>query len=104
MKKTKNRKTATIKKVPKRWQFCWCDENSPPKNGDAHDWRSKVFRTSTFEKAMDKMLEFVRAKPFVCLVDYECCAMHVQDRGQANHDEVFPRIDQTDHELAEYAD
>lgn len=85
----------------KRWQFGWCDENSPPKNGDSHDWRSKKFRAATFEAAMDKMLDFVRAKPFVCLVDYECAALHVP-YDKDNHAATFHRIDRTDHELAEY--
>ncbi len=87
--------------IRKRWQFCWCNENSPPKNGDCYDWRSKTFRADTFEKAMDKMLSFVRGKPFACLVDYECRALHIPYH-QDNHELAFPRIDDTDHELREY--
>jgi hypothetical protein len=82
------------------WQFAWCDENSPPTNGDAHDWHSKTFRVKTFEQAMDKMLEFVRKKPFVCLVDYECAALHVE-YDPAKHEEHFLRID-AKHALVEY--
>jgi hypothetical protein len=89
------------KRKPKRWRFGWCDEDSPPKNGDCHDWKSKTFRVATFEKAMDKMLEFVRGKPFVCLVDYECRACHAP-YSQKRHAECFPRIDRTEHELSEY--
>ena len=86
----------------KRWQFGWCDENSPPANGDAHDWRSKTFAAPTFEAAMDKMLVFVRSKPFVCLVDYECAALHVRFR-EDRYDEHFHRVDCSGHELSEYA-
>jgi hypothetical protein len=89
---------------PKRWQFAWCDANSPPTPaGDTHHWRSKTFRTPTFEKAMDKMLSFVRRQPFECLVDYECAALHVP-YDPADHDARFHRIDLTVHDLAEYAD
>jgi hypothetical protein len=88
-------------KTRKRWQFGWCDEDSPPANGDAHDWQSKTFRAATFEAAMDKMLEFVRTQPFVCLVDYECAALHVPYNAK-RHEETFYRIDTTDHELAEH--
>ncbi len=87
--------------APKRWQFCWCDEDSPPTNGDCHDWKSKTFRAATLEKAMDLMLAFVRSRPFVCMVDYECRAEHVPYH-QDNHEEAFPRIDRTDHELRQY--
>lgn len=87
--------------VRKRWQFLWCDENSPPKNGDSHDWHTKVFRVATFEKAMDRMLAFVQAKPFVCLVDYECRAVHVTF-VPAKHGEAYLRIDRTTHDLKEY--
>ena len=90
-----------MKPPRKRWQFGWCDEDSPPKNGDCHDWRSKTFRVATFEKAMDLMLDFVRSKPFVVLIDYECCAAHVEYH-QENHDAAFPRIDRTGHALAQY--
>jgi hypothetical protein len=87
----------------KRWQFGWCDENSPPTGGDAHDWRSKTFRAATFVDAMDLMLDYIRAKPFVCLVDYECAALHVPFDPK-KHGEHFLRIDRTEHQLAEYAD
>lgn len=87
--------------TPKRWQFGWCDADSPPRNGDSHNWKTKVFRCATFERAMDLMLDYVRAKPFVCLVDYECAALHIP-YSQKRHDEHFHRIDYTDHELAEY--
>lgn len=90
-----------IKTKSKRWHFLWCDEESPPKNGDCHAWKSKTFRVSTFEKAMDKMLNFVRGKPFVCLVDYECAALH-EPYSQKRHTKCFPRIDMTEHELTEY--
>lgn len=85
----------------KRWQFCWCDEDSPPTNGDCHDWKSKTFAAATFEKAMDKMLEYVARKPFVCLVDYEVAALHVPYSAK-DHDAHFPRIDTTEHDLAEH--
>ena len=94
---------ATRKAEPrKRWQFLWCAEESPPRNGDSHAWKTKVFRAATFEKAMDLMLAFIQAKRFVCLVDYECRAEHVPYRGQENHSAAFPRIDHTGHELAEH--
>ncbi len=85
----------------KRWQFLWCDENSPPTNGDAHDWRSKVIAVATLETAMNRMLAFVRGKPFVCLIDYECAALHIP-YSHKNHAAHFHRIDRTDHELSEY--
>lgn len=85
----------------KRWQFGWCDENSPPAHGDAHNWKTKTFRAKTFEAAMDKMLEYVRRKPLVCLVDYECAALHVK-YVPSRHDEHFRRIDCTEHDLKEY--
>lgn len=92
-------------RVRKSWQFAWCDEASPPTpDGDSHEWKSKIFRAATFEKAMDLMLAYILAKPFNCLVDYECRAMHVRGHGQRNHDKVFPRIDLTEHELREYCD
>lgn len=84
--------------VRKRWQFGWCDEDSPPTNGDSHDWRSKTFRAGTFDRAMDKMMAFVRGKPFVCIVDYECRAVHVPYH-EDSHESAFPRIDRTEHEL-----
>jgi hypothetical protein len=93
--------TAKTVRVVKRWQFGWCDEDSPPANGDAHDWRPKTFRVATFEKAMDKMLAFVRGKPFVVLVDYECAARHVPYDPE-RHEETFHRIDETEHDLKEY--
>jgi hypothetical protein len=99
---TPTRANSAKKGTPPRWQFCWCDADSPPANGDAHTWKSKTFRAATFAKAMGKMLAFVRGKPFDCLVDYECRAEHVAYRGQVNHDKAFPRIDTTDHELGEY--
>ncbi len=94
-------KKRTAKK--KRWQFCYCDEDSPPRNGDAHDWKSRTYVADTFELAMDKMLKFVRSRPYVCLVDYECCALHV-NYDEDNHEATFPRIDTTEHELSEYCD
>lgn len=91
-------------KTRKRWQFLWCDLDSPPRNGDAHHWKSKVFRVATFEKAMDLMLDFIRrqidAEP---AVDYECCALH-ERYSQKRHQKCFPRVDRTEHPLAEYAD
>lgn len=99
MRKKKKKKRA--KSVVKRWQFCWCDEASPPKNGDAYDWRSKTIRVTTFEKAMDRMLAFVRSRRFVCLVDYECAALHVPYDPE-KHDEHFFRIDYTGHDLREH--
>lgn len=87
----------------KRWQLLWCDEASPPANGDSHTWKTKVIRAATFEKAMDKMLAYVQDKPFVCLVDYECAALHVPYFPK-RHYEHFHRIDRTEHELAEYVD
>jgi hypothetical protein len=89
--------------VRKRWQFCWCDEDSPPTNGDAHAWRSKVFRAATFEKAMDKMLAFILSQRCVCLVDYEAHALHVP-YSVDRHEDTFNRIDRTSHELADYRD
>ena len=93
-------------RVKKRWEFCWCDANSPPTNGDCHDWQSKVYRAETFEKAMDKMLRFIKSRPFECFVDYECCALHEpynSTRFNAKqHEKAFPRIDLTEHELSEY--
>lgn len=91
----------TAVRLRRRWQFCWCDEDSPPANGDCHTWKSKVFRAATFEKAMDKMLAFARGKPFVCLVDYECAALH-EPYSSKDHERHFKRIDMTDHDLAEY--
>lgn len=98
----RTRRAEAKTKSPKRWQFCWCDADSPPAYGDAHTWKSKTFRAATFAGAMDRMLAFVRSKPFDCLVDYECRAGHVPYRGQVNHSEAFPRIDMTEHELTEY--
>lgn len=83
-----------------RWRFGWCD-NSPPTGGDCHDWRSQTFRAPTFEAAMDLMLDYVRGRPFVCLVDYECAAEHVP-YDPARHEEHFHRIDTTRHGLREY--
>lgn len=85
----------------KRWQFGWCDEDSPPANGDDRTWKSKVFRANSFQAAMGKMLEFVRDKPFVCLVDYECAALHIP-YSTSRHEEHFHRIDTTNHELRDY--
>lgn len=88
-------------KVRKSWQFAWYDPESPPKNGDSHDIRSKIFYCSSFDKAMDKMLKYVINKTIPVYVDYECCAMHIQyDKNK--HEESFPRIDHTDHELKQY--
>jgi len=91
------------KKDRKRWQFCWCDEDSPPKNGDAHDWKSRIYVADSFEEAMDKMLSFINSRPYNCLVDYECAALHVK-YDPKKHDEHFLRIDRSGHGLAEYAD
>ena len=87
---------------PKRWQFCWCDAASPPANGDAHDWKSRTVRAPSFEKAMDLMLAFIRAKPFDCLVDSECRALHVSKH--ARHERKYPRVDRAEHELRGYVD
>lgn len=84
-----------------RWQFTWCDANSPPANGDSHDWKCETFAAPTLDAAMDGMLAFVRAKPFECLVDYECEALHVPYSPE-RHGDRFRRIDRTDHALAEY--
>lgn len=86
----------------KRWQFCWCFADSPPKNGDSHDWRSKVIRCATLERAMDLMLNFVRGQPRECLVDYEVAALHTE-YDPKRHDEHFHRIERG-HTLAEYVD
>lgn len=94
-------KKTSKKPALKRWQFLYCDEESPPKNGDCHDWRSRTYRAETFEAAMDKMLEFVISRRYNCVVDYECCALHIFYTRQ-RHGECFPRIDQSDHTLREY--
>lgn len=86
----------------KRWQFLWCDRQSEPRNGDDHHWKTKIFRVATFEKAMDLMLEFIKAQGAAePAIDYECCAAHVTS---GPHDECFPRIDCTEHPLKEYVD
>lgn len=85
----------------KTWRFAWCREDSPPKNGDSHDWRSKSFRAKTFRKAMDLMLAYIERKPFACLVDYECRAEHMEYNPDA-HEETYPRIDRTGHGLTQY--
>jgi hypothetical protein len=88
-------------KTKKRWQFAWCDADSPPANGDCHTWKAKTFRAASFEAAMDKMLAFVEGKAYSCLVDYECAALH-EPYSAKDHDRHFKRIDTTKHGLAEY--
>ena len=92
-------------KIKKRWQFLYADEGTfdPNGDGDCYAWKSKTFPASTFERAMGKMLAFINAKPFVCIVDYEAAALHVKYEPD-EHEKHFYRIDHTDHELADYTD
>jgi hypothetical protein len=55
---------------------------------------------------MDKMLAFIQAQPFECLVDYECCALHVlhDPYDLDKHEDYYPNINYTNHALTEYVD